>query len=151
MENQIYKTMDPKNPNIIIFTDEYGNYAKVDELPYLSTMMIEFRHCHPDIPVAEILDIYVHPQYRKQRFGSALIQAIVSRYKSRAILTLVGAHEREYPELDEENIPEIISKLIPFYEKNGFISVNNIFGTYNNFEPMLYNNNWYGLLVSNEL
>lgn len=126
-----YKYVDINNPI-------YGSYIIVDETPTKSTMVQEFLLANPNTNVIEILDLFVNVDLRNNGIGTGLLKMIQELYHDSAILLLVGASEKEYPKLDEDYIPEIISKLLPFYEKNNFVNVNNRFGSYSNHIPMLY-------------
>ena len=143
------KTRNSKKLSIVTYEDIFGNTITIDENPSESLMIKEFKINNPSIPVIEILHIFVLPEYRYKGMGSELIRTINAIYEEHAILALVGASEKEYPNLDVKDIPKTISNLLLFYEKNHFISVNNIYGSYSMYHPMLYIANHTGRILLN--
>ena len=146
MNSNFYKSFHyyEENPNIIMYMDYDGNYIKVNKFPSESMMIKEFKLRFPLRTVIEILDIYVQPKFRHSGAGSKLLRGVINIHDDKVIMLLAGASMTEYPELNEEKIPKILENLIPFYECNKFVNVNNIFGSYSMMVPMMYTGNRQG-------
>jgi len=150
-ELSFIKTYSADEPCIFKYIDQFGTHIIFDECPTKSLMVKEFKLANPDIDVIEILNIFVHPEHRYNGIGSRLLKTIATMYENYAILVLVGVSEKEYPKLDEKDIPKILKDLLPFYTKNNFVNVNNIYGSYSNFIPMLYTGNEIGKNIADKL
>lgn len=118
------------NSNYIIFTYQANGF-----------MMGDFKASHPDINSIEILDLYVHPEFRNKGIGSALLKAVIDNNENFAILSAIGASKKEYPiEPSHDEKMKIIEDLSKFYEKNGFVDVNDLYGNYENKRAYIYLN-----------
>ena len=146
------QTINLQNPKFVTYSDSFGNSITVNEAPVKSLMIREFKASgHHNFNCIEIVDVFVKPEYRKCGLGSNLIKVVAERYQKDVILVLVGVHSKEYPDIDEKDIPELLKKIVPFYEKNQFVSVNNIYGSYSESEPMLYTGNPIGKGIATRL
>lgn len=155
----IYKTESYSNDSCTIkkftaYAEFFGSegpevgYVKVSENP-TGFLAEDFKGSHPKVNIVEITDLYVDPKFRHEGIGSALINLVINNYKASiglsfnsntVILTAVGASCKEYKEQPaSEEIQNIISQLILFYEKNGFIDINGYYTNYENKRAMIFN------------
>lgn len=136
------------------YTEFFGSegpevgYVKVSENP-TGFLAEDFKGSHPKVNAVEITDLYADPKFKHKGIGSALIGLVIDNYKASiglsfnsntVILTAVGASCKEYKEEPtSEETQNIISWLIPFYEKNGFIDINDYYAGYEDKRAMIFN------------
>lgn len=117
-----------------------------------SFMRHDFIGLLPKVPFVEITDIFVNPKDRYKGIGSDLIKGIVEECSDKAILVAVGASTKEYPEepSDDDKI-KITNEVVKFYEKNGFVDVNELIAGYEFKRAMIYIGNEFGKKIYSDL
>lgn len=101
-----------------------------------------------------ITEVYVNKEYRMQYYGQELVHTLTDQFSDSAIILRAGALIEEYPEEPkDEELNIIILRLISFFNKCGFVSINEYCG-FENSEAMLFIGNdigrdvFYDLLVT---
>lgn len=120
---------------MIAYEDRNGNFIHigVNHTPASrdSFMISDFTSMFPGVPFIEIVEIYVKKTDRHKGIGSKLIKKVVDDYKNYVILTTPGVSKMEYPiEPSYDSKIDIIESLSYFYNKNGFVDVNDYIGQY---------------------
>ena len=129
---------------------EQGHDFFVEDMVHIITTGIADRLIY-------ITEVFVHKDYRLRYFGTELIQTLIDAYDDCALILRASALICEYPEEPTpDELNDIVSSLIPFFNKNGFVSINQYCG-FEHSEAMLCIRNdigrdvFYSLLVDGRL
>ena len=148
----------PKFNEYVHIETEPGNYIKIQvfntpEPGSGSSLLVkDLTSFVPYIQIVEIRDIYVSKDSRLKGIGSTLLQIIKDKYENAIIVVAVRASGKEYEkEPNNAELIKIIEEIIPFYEKNGFENVNDLFGSYQFRTSMLYTGNTWGDFVKTKI
>ena len=137
--------------NIITYKDQFGSHIMI-RIPDKSMWFNDFKGIFPEIKCIEILDLYVPKESRNKYRASGLIKHVIDNYPDYAIISVAGASISEYPEEPlEDDMKKIAQSLVSFYEKNGFININDKIGGYQLRKVCLYIGNDIGKGVYEKL
>ena len=128
-------TDDPNDS--FIFHDIKGTIeSKRPALPSTAVKIVD------EIEYCEILDIIVDFDHRGKGIGAGLLKEVIDSNRDKLIFLTAGASKRVYhePIEDPTMLTPLLKKLSTFYERNGFINVNDVFGGYEFKVSYLYNN-----------
>lgn len=94
-----------------------------------------------DATYKELSKVYVYPEYRGCKLGKYFVKTISEYAAFKDILmTEAGALKKEYPEdPGDDKCAEIASQIAAFYEKCGYVSVND-FSKFETKEALVYVN-----------
>ena len=143
---------------LIKVEDIYGNHvtAVIHKSPAPCSgnnfLLKDFTSKFPYVKIVEILDVFVYPKYRHKGTGSLMLQELLSKCEDSVVLLSAGAHTKEYErEPTGEKFKEALGKVVSFYNKNGFIDINDIMGGYQYRRAMLYTGNSLGKYFEEKL
>ena len=89
----------------------------------------------------EIAKVEVKPEFRRMGFGTRLMNMFFEKCKPDSVVLKAGIIDKQlYDKLcEDDQLPEYIyTNIVPFYEKFGFVDVNNTTFSFQEIVPMLW-------------